>query len=247
MRSANCWPCSCPLPAITTTSPSRAAPIARAIASRRSGSTSISPAAPGDDLADDRVRLLAARVVRGHDREVGELRGDPAHQRPLATIAVAAAAEDADQPVLREVASRAQDVLERVGRVGVVDEDGERLALVDGLEAPGDAAELPHAARDRVVLDPEQARSRDRAEHVLDVEAAAKPRLELEPAGGEARPPRGPRSSPSGRSSASSAKPKVTSRSCPCSSSASRRPYGSPTLTAAGGRSSVKSRRLASK
>ena len=89
--------------------------------------------------------------------------------------------------MLCEVASGAQDVLERVGRVGIVDEDGERLALVHGLEPPRHAAELFHAARDRVVLDPEQAGRRDRAEHVLDVEAAAQPRLELEPSGGEAR------------------------------------------------------------
>src|SRR4029079_10872864 len=42
--SANCFPCSWPFPAITTTSPSAASPIARAIALRRSGSTSASAA-----------------------------------------------------------------------------------------------------------------------------------------------------------------------------------------------------------
>ena len=41
-------------------------------------------------------RILAARVVGGDDRDVGELGRDPAHLRPLAAVAVAAAAEDAD-------------------------------------------------------------------------------------------------------------------------------------------------------
>src|SRR5438046_539146 len=42
VRSANSWPCSCPLPAITTTSPAAADSIARSIAARRSSSTSTS-------------------------------------------------------------------------------------------------------------------------------------------------------------------------------------------------------------
>ena len=42
---------------------------------------------------------------------------------------------------------RAQHVLQRVGRVGVVDENGEVLALVDGLETAGHAARRPAARR----------------------------------------------------------------------------------------------------
>ena len=62
--------------------------------------------------------------------------------------------------------------------------------------------------------------------------------------------PDGPRSSRSGRISASSAKPNVTSgaRLTSASSSASCRPQASPTLTAAGGGAApVKSFRLAAK
>ena len=67
---------------------------------------------------------------------VGEPRGDRAHQRPLAAVAVAAAAEHADARRPRvSGARRAQHVLERVGRVRVVDEHRERLAGVDRLEA----------------------------------------------------------------------------------------------------------------
>src|SRR3954469_19503128 len=41
---------------------------------------------PGDDLRDDRLRILGARVVAGDDHLVGESRGDLAHQRALAAI-----------------------------------------------------------------------------------------------------------------------------------------------------------------
>src|SRR5207247_3241212 len=51
----------------------------------------------GHDLVDDRAGILAARVVGGHDRDVRELGGDPAHDRALLAVAVTAAAEDADQ------------------------------------------------------------------------------------------------------------------------------------------------------
>ena len=61
--SSNSWPCSWPLPAITTTSPGAADSIASAIARRRSVTRSASGAGALHDLVDDRVGLLAARVV----------------------------------------------------------------------------------------------------------------------------------------------------------------------------------------
>ena len=53
------------------------------------------------------VRVLGARVVGGDDGEVGEPGADRAHQRPLVAVAVAAAAEDADQPPAGAVIWRA--------------------------------------------------------------------------------------------------------------------------------------------
>ena len=85
------------------------AAIACAIAARRSTSAATpSPARPDarEDLRDDRLRLLRARVVGRDDRAVGEPRGDLPHQRALAAVAVAAAAEHAPQPAAR-VSSRA--------------------------------------------------------------------------------------------------------------------------------------------
>ena len=96
VRPASSWPCSWPLPAITTTSPASAprqrggsrAPVGLDHPRGRS--------MPGQDLGDDRVRILAARVVGRDDHAVGELLGHRAHQRALGAIAVAAAAEDDD-------------------------------------------------------------------------------------------------------------------------------------------------------
>src|SRR5687767_13938756 len=55
-------------------------------------------AAPGprEDLADDRLRVLRARVVGGDEADVGQPGADLAHQRALAAVAVAAGSEDRD-------------------------------------------------------------------------------------------------------------------------------------------------------
>src|ERR687888_1852164 len=60
----------------------------------------------------------------------------------------------------------------------VVDEDGERLALVDGVETTGDTVDGFDAGSDRVVGDAERAGGSDRRKCVSDVEAAAQ--LELD-------------------------------------------------------------------
>src|SRR5882762_2177948 len=48
----------------------------------------------GGDLGDDGLRPLAARVVRGDPHAIAQPRGDAAHERPLAAVAIPAAAED---------------------------------------------------------------------------------------------------------------------------------------------------------
>ena len=81
---ANSWPCSCPLPAITTVSPrlglgerQRRSP--RGGPARRWTVPFGSRSDPGQDLVDDRLRLLGARVVGGDHAGVGEPR---ARSRP---------------------------------------------------------------------------------------------------------------------------------------------------------------------
>ena len=73
------------------------------------------------DVGDDGERILAAGVVRRHDGVVG-LEGLAPHDGALARVAVAAAAEHADRASGRERDDGAERLLERVGRVGVVDE-----------------------------------------------------------------------------------------------------------------------------
>src|SRR5262249_45264776 len=66
------------------------------------------------DLVDDRVRALRARIVRRDPHTIGQARGDLAHDRSLAAIAIAAAAEDDGEAALRELARGGQHALERV-------------------------------------------------------------------------------------------------------------------------------------
>ena len=172
---------SAPLPAITTTSPARASPIATSIASRAVDDRPRASRRARRDLGGDRAGLLGARIVGGDDRPVGELGGDPAHHRPLLAVPVAARAEDDDQPPVAEAAGGAQHVLERVGRVGVVDDDRERLPLVDRLEPARDAAHALDAAPDRGLRDVQRPRGGDRAERVRAVEAAAQVELDRRP------------------------------------------------------------------
>ena len=191
VRSLNSCPCSCPFPAITTTSPSSACSMRRCDGRGAVGLDVLVAGHAGEDLLDDRGRLLAARVVGRDDRAVGEAAHDLAHQRALGAVAVAAAAEDAEKPSRREAACLGEHVLESLRRVRVVDEYRERLALVHRLEAPGHAGQVLDAPDDRVVLDPEQACGRDRPEDVLDVEAPAQPWAHGESGSAEARRGRG--------------------------------------------------------
>ncbi len=77
----------------------------------------------GQDLLDDRLGRFGARVVAGHHHVVGQLRGNGAHHRTLARIALTAAAEQADQAAgtcRGHGTQRQQRTGQRVRRVGVV-------------------------------------------------------------------------------------------------------------------------------
>ena len=111
--SANSWPCSWPLPAMTTTSPSRG--------QRRSPARS--PRAGRPRRARPRARCrptISATIASGSSErglslvtidDVGQPRGDRAHQRALAAVAVAARAEDDDHPRRRPSSRAARSTL----------------------------------------------------------------------------------------------------------------------------------------
>ena len=152
------------------------------MALRRSGSISTSDPGALEHVLDDRQRILGAGIVRRHDRDVRALHRDLPHQRALAPVPVSPCAEDDDHAPLAEVARRAQDGLERVRRVGVVDQRGERLPGVDRLEPPGDPRHARDTLPDRLLVEIEQQSGGHGAEHVLDVEDAAERRFDLDSA-----------------------------------------------------------------
>ena len=93
-RAISC-PCSWPLPG-DQHDVSFAAGLDRPCDRRAPVGLDLELGRAGEDLVDDRERVLAARIVGRDDRDVGELVRDPPHERALLAVAVAAAAEDAD-------------------------------------------------------------------------------------------------------------------------------------------------------
>src|SRR5215468_1947505 len=90
-------------------------------------------------FAGDCRGFLAARVVASHNDAIGQPRGEATHFRPLAAVALTAAAEDADQFVAGadRWTQRSERLFQRIGRMGVVDDD-QRLSV---------ATEVLHASR----------------------------------------------------------------------------------------------------
>ena len=103
-------------------SPGPASATAAAIASRRPADLARAGRA-GQDVAPDRGRILAARIVVGDDDQVGQPRRHRAHLGALADVAVAAGAEHDDQPVARMRPQRLDRRLDRIGRMGIIDID----------------------------------------------------------------------------------------------------------------------------
>src|SRR6266511_2503789 len=169
---------------MTTTSPASASSSALPMAAARSGSTSTGPGTParissmiacGSSLRGLSEVTMTASASRD---AISPMRGRlPRSRSP-------------PQPKMqtsRPVARLCEQRLERARGVRVVDEDRERLAFVDRLEAPGHAGEVLDSGSNGFLVDAEDARRRHGAEHVLDVEAAAEAGGEVELADTEAR------------------------------------------------------------
>ena len=146
-----------------------------------------------EDHRDDAVGVLAARVVVGDDDAVGEPFGRLAHQRALAGIALAAAAEHHEHAAARVRAHCRERLGERVGRVRVVDHRERAIRQPVAFHAARAArrsrrapratrrrrtARPKHAERDREVLGVERADQRRTQAAFAEVAAD----VELEPA-----------------------------------------------------------------
>ena len=107
----------------------------------------------GQHRGADRGRVLAARVVVGDDQQLGPRRRRGAHQRALAAVPVAAAAQHDDAAGRGTCgAQRVQQRGDRGRLVRVVDDGEERLPGVDPLHparAPSTAANAGAASRGR--------------------------------------------------------------------------------------------------
>src|SRR5258708_5556615 len=77
----------------------------------------------GENRATYGQRVLAAGIVVRHDDALGQPRGNFSHERALAPVAVAAAAEHDVKTPLDMWAYCGEHRFERIGRMGVVDED----------------------------------------------------------------------------------------------------------------------------
>src|SRR6266508_3292471 len=99
------------------------------------------------DVGDDRLGRLAPRVVRGDPDAVAEARGDGAHERALAAVPVAAAAEDHREPPAggTELLRRLERPLEGIGGVRVVHDDEEGLSPSMRSKRPGTEPTEPSA------------------------------------------------------------------------------------------------------
>ena len=97
---------------------------------------------------------------------------DGAHLGALASVPVAAGAEDHDDTSLSEVSGRLQRGIERVGSVGVVDDDGEVLAGAHRLEPAWHLCGLRQTGGDACGAHPQSHRDLGRDDCVAPVEGS---------------------------------------------------------------------------
>src|ERR1700730_9653744 len=92
-----------------------------------------------NDFAGDGLRILAARVIAADDHAIGELARDASHCRPLAAITLTTAAEKTHQFAAAgdRRTQRRQYLFQRIGRMGIVNDNQRRTTSADELHASG--------------------------------------------------------------------------------------------------------------
>ncbi len=99
----------------------------------------------GQDLGADGGRILRPRIIVRDDGDVGARGRDRSHDGALAAVAIATAAEYADELAGHERAHAVEGRFKRFGLVGVVDNGERAVPLADDFEAAFDAGETLRA------------------------------------------------------------------------------------------------------
>ena len=131
------------------------------------------------DGAGDFRGIFAARIVRRHDDPIGQRRSNLSHLRTLAFVAIATAAEHADQLARRSDrgAQRQQRFFERIGCVRVINDDERLPVAAEALHPPGRRRQCRQRGERRVERDAAIEQHSENAEQILRVEFADNARL----------------------------------------------------------------------
>src|SRR5438132_4126271 len=135
---------------------------------------------PRRNFAEDGHGILFARVFVGENRVIAQAGGDLAHPGPLLAITIAGAAEDRDQLPPGDRPQLAEDLLEALRRVRVIEDHAERLAEVDALHPSADAAVTLEPRADLVERQPDRDTRGCRGQGVRRVPAAAQLQVQRE-------------------------------------------------------------------
>ena len=95
-----------------------------------------------DDLVEDGLWVLCPGVVAGRDGDVAAFRRRLGHLWALVAVPVSSAAEDGDDLAAGQWPDSIQQLLQSIGRVGVVDEDAYVFAIRNGFEPAWNWTEL---------------------------------------------------------------------------------------------------------
>ena len=120
-------------------------------------------------------------IVAGGDDEIAALAGGLAHLWPLGAVAIAAAAEERDHARAcgcGHLARQRGQIAQGVVGVRVVDDDGERLAGIDGLEAAGNGPEHGNGGDEMRKRDAARVRGGEGREQIEDVHFAGETRAD---------------------------------------------------------------------
>ena len=82
------------------------------------------PLHTGQDIGDNGLGIFRPGIIRGDHHHIGQVLGDGPHNGPFGFIPVSPAAKQTDETSGGKVPRGGQDVLQGVGAVGVIDDDG---------------------------------------------------------------------------------------------------------------------------